>query len=167
MMTRTRPTDLRMVLAATTAEDLMTPNPISIQANATVQEAVVLMTDRGYSAAPVIDDAGRPIGVLSRTDILVHSREHGRHAPLFDSADWDAAHAHRPKEGFSVEVVDSTQVRDIMTPVVFTVMLDTPARQVVEQMLSLKVHHLFVVDEDRALVGVISSLDVLRRMRDE
>jgi CBS-domain-containing membrane protein len=63
-------------------------------------------------------------------------------------------------------VVDSTQVRDIMTPVVFTVLLDAPARQVVEQMLSLKVHHLFVVDEDRALVGVISSLDVLRRLRD-
>jgi CBS-domain-containing membrane protein len=102
MMTKTNPTDVRMVLAAQTAEDLMTPNPISIQANATVQEAVVLMTDRGYSAAPVIDEAGRPIGVLSRTDILVHSREHGRHAPLYDTADWESSHDHRPKEGFSV-----------------------------------------------------------------
>jgi CBS domain-containing protein len=54
-----------------------------------------------------------------------------------------------------------------MTPVVFTVTLDTPAPRVVEQMLNLKVHHLFVVDEDRALVGVISSLDVLRHLKVE
>ncbi len=33
-------------------------------------------------------------------------------------------------------------------------------------MLELKVHHLFVVDADLALVGVISPLDVLRRLED-
>jgi CBS domain-containing protein len=56
-------------------------------------------------------------------------------------------------------------VRDIMTPVVFIVKTDTPVREVVKQMVSLKVHHLFVVDADGALVGVISSLDVLRNLR--
>lgn len=61
-------------------------------------------------------------------------------------------------------MVDPTRVRDIMTPVVFTVGLRTAAAKVVEQMLSLKVHRLFVVDEDLALVGVISSLDVLRHL---
>ncbi len=51
-----------------------------------------------------------------------------------------------------------------MTPVVFTVGLETPAAKVVEQMLNMKVHHLFVVDDDLALIGVISSLDVLRHL---
>jgi len=155
-----------MFLDAMTAEDLMTPNPISIHAGASVQEALAMLTDRGFSAAPVIDEAGRPVGVLSRTDLLVHEREQGVRAPLYDNTEWDVPPRH-VREGFGVEVVDPTRVRDIMTPVVFTVLLDTPAHQVVEQMLALKVHHLFVVDEDRALVGVISPMDVLRRLRPE
>jgi len=154
----------QMVLEAATAEDLMTPNPISIHAGASMQEALALLTDRGFSAAPVIDDAGRPLGVLSRTDLLVHQRERGASVPLVDPAEWESS-SHRPHEGFGVEVVDSTQVRDIMTPIVFTVLLETLAAQVIEQMLALRVHHLFVVDEDRALVGVISPLDVLRHLR--
>jgi CBS domain-containing protein len=70
-------------------------------------------------------------------------------------------------QGFSVEVVDPTRVRDIMTPVVFTVGVHAPAREAVERMLALKVHQLFVVDREGALVGVISALDVLRHLRPE
>src|SRR5262245_39936374 len=70
----------RFVLDAATAADLMPPNPVSIRTGATVQEAVAFLTDRGFSAAPVIDAAGRPVGVLSRADIVVHDRERA-HAP--------------------------------------------------------------------------------------
>src|SRR5436190_18008606 len=138
-------TESRMILDAMTAEDLMTPNPISIHSAASVQEALALLTDRGFSAAPVIDEAGRPLGVLSRTDLLIHERERGATGALTDMTDWDVP-PRRMREGFEVEMVDPTLVRDIMTPVVFTVLLDTPVAQVVEQMLALKVHHLFVVD---------------------
>jgi len=143
----------------------MSPNPVAIYQGASIQEAIALLTDRGFSAAPVIDDAGRPVGVVSRGDILVHEREQVRHATLADGEDWEDGPRKNHHEGFSVEVVDPTKVRDIMTPVVFTVGLATPAKKVVEQMLNLKVHHLFVVDEDLALVGVISSLDVLRHLQ--
>ncbi len=69
-------------------------------------------------------------------------------------------------EGFSIEVTDPTTVGEIMTPAIFTVALDTPAREVVRRMLELKVHHLFVSDREMALVGVISPLDVMRRLAD-
>ena len=161
----TTPTAKRLNLTHATAENLMTPNPVSIYHGASIQEAIALLTDRGFGAAPVIDDAGRPVGVLSRGDILVHEREQVRHATLTTNEDWEEKPRRNCHEGFSVEVVDPTRVRDIMTPVVFTVGLNTPAAKVVEQMLNLKVHHLFVVDEDLALVGVISSLDVLRHLQ--
>jgi CBS domain-containing protein len=163
-MTSTASTAQRLSLTHATAKDLMTANPVSLYQGASIQEAIVLLTDRGFGAAPVIDDAGRPVGVLSRGDILVHEREQGRHATLTTSEDWEEKPRRNCHEGFSVEVVDPTKVRDIMTPVVFTVGLNTPAVKVVEQMLNLKVHQLFVVDDDLALVGVISSLDVLRHL---
>lgn len=141
------------------AKELMSPNPVSIRRDATIREALELLTDNGFGAAPVIDDAGRPVGVLSRTDVLIHEREYVRHASTsdrFPESSWP--------EGFFIEVADPTAVGEIMTPAVFTVSLETPAREVVRRMLELKVHQLFVIDADLALVGVISPLDVLRHL---
>jgi CBS-domain-containing membrane protein len=146
-----------MVLEAATAADLMSSNPVSIRAQATVAEATAMLTDRGFSAAPVIDEAGRPVGVVSRADILVHHREGHTHTLVGqDEAD--------VPEGFEVEETDPTLVADIMTPAVFSVPLDAPVDSVIAQMLSLHVHQMFVVDRDGLLVGVISTLDVLRKL---
>jgi CBS domain-containing protein len=158
----------RLTLWEETAADLMTPNPVSVRADATVREAIALLTDRGYSAAPVIDEAGRPVGVLSQTDILVHDRERTHLAAAapdyYDRADL-ARRAGRGAAGFEIEAVDTAQVRDLMTPVVFSVPPEKPAAKVVEEMLALKVHRLFVVDRDEVLVGVISAHDILRHLR--
>lgn len=144
------------------ARDLMSINLVSLRGTATVREALALLTDRGFCAAPVIDAAGRPIGVVSRSGVLIHEREHVRHAVVEDVTGWDSVPAR--SNGFSMEVVDPTPVEEIMTPVVFTVTLETPAREVVKHMLGLKVHQLFVVDDEEVLAGVITALDVLRRL---
>ena len=155
------------------AKDLMSPNPISIRRDATVGEAVALLTDRGFGAAPVIDEAGRPVGVVSRTDILIHERECVHHARVPESAgsrrdcsDWDLFPEPGWSDEFSIELTDRTTVGEIMTPAIFTVALETPAREVVRRMLEMKVHHLFVSDGEMALVGVISPLDVMRCLAD-
>jgi CBS domain-containing protein len=154
-----------LTLNAATAANLMTPNPLSIRQNATVKEAAAFLTDRGISAAPVIDDAGRAVGVLSRADIVVHHRQETQFVPEFYERTDLAAHTDEPfAEGFQVENVDRSQVRDIMTPVVLAVSLNDSARKVITRMLDEKVHRLFVVDGD-VLVGVISALDVLRRIQ--
>jgi CBS domain-containing protein len=146
--------------------DLMTPNPLSIGQSATIKEAAAFLTDRGISAAPVIDDAGRAVGVLSRADIVVHHRQETQFLPEFYERTDLAAHADEPfAEGFQVENVDRSQVRDIMTPVVLGVSLNDSARKVITQMVDKKVHRLFVVDGSDVLVGVISALDVLRRIQ--
>jgi CBS-domain-containing membrane protein len=51
-----------------------------------------------------------------------------------------------------------------MTEGVFSVQESTPARSVVSQMVALNVHHLFVVDGTGVVVGVIGTLDVLRKL---
>lgn len=158
----------RLTLYATTAADLMTLSPVSLRADATVREAVSLLVDKGFSAAPVIDEAGRPVGVLSRSDVVVHDRETVRYAhpvsAYYEATDLRAPSGENLGAGFQVEEVDPTLVRDIMTPVVFSVAPDTPARTVVSEMLALKVHRLFVIDHEGVLVGLISALDLLRHL---
>jgi len=146
----------------------MVPNPISLRADANVREALVLLTDKGFSAAPVIDDAGRPVGVLSRGDLLIHDREKVDYlspgATYFYEQDLHTRKG-SPIEGFQVENVDQTRVRDLMTPAVFSVAPDTPVAKAIEDMLALHVHRLFVVDESGVLVGVVTAMDVLRHLR--
>lgn len=155
-----------MVLRARTAEDVMSPNPISIRDTATIREAIELLSDRNFSAAPVIDEPGRPVGVVSEGDILIHLREAPTHVPTtpeYYTRSHLAGRTHgKFPEGFEVEDVDPTIVRDVMTPVVFSVRPDAPIHQVVKDMLTLNVHRLFVVDADGALIGVISTFDILR-----
>jgi CBS domain-containing protein len=159
-----------LTLTARTAADLMMPDPISIREDATIHEAIALLVDNGFSAAPVIDHAGRPVGVISRSDVLTHDREKGER-PTPGGADfYGEEELHRHPEhlstckGFHVVNVERTPVRDIMTPVVFSVRPETPAGQVVEDMLALKVHRLFVVDAGGVLVGVVSATDILRNL---
>jgi CBS domain-containing protein len=159
----------RLMLSAQTAAALMTPDPLSIRADATVHEAVAFLTDKGFSAAPVIDNAGRPVGVLSRADIIVYDREKVEYLEpvpeYYDKGTLVAPTGESLGHGFQVVKAESVRVRDIMTPVVFSVTPQTPARKVVEDMLALKVHRLFVVGTDGILIGVISALDVLKHLQ--
>jgi CBS domain-containing protein len=159
---------LPLTLAARTAADLMTADPVSIEAGAPLKEAAVLLTDRGFSAAPVIDEAGRPLGVLSRTDLVTYDRQKEDYVDTgrdyYNEADRKTSSGERVREGFQVVDVDRTQVRDVMTPLVYSVPEDTPASVVVRRMVDKKVHRLFVVDDDGVLVGVVSAMDVLRHL---
>src|SRR5438477_7037330 len=168
-MIHTMPTvDKRpLLLHAETAADLMVPNPISLRADANVREALVLLTDKGFSAAPVIDEAGRPIGVLSRGDLLVHDREKVDYlapGPTYFYEQDLRTRKGQPRSGFQVENVDQTTVRDLMTPAVFAVSPDTRAPKVIKEMLALHVHRLFVVDEEGILIGVVTAMDVMRQL---
>ena len=157
-----------LTLRAEMAADLMTPNPVSLRDDASLHEAIALLTDKGYSAAPVINRAGLPVGVLSRSDILIHNRETLTHAGGVSSYYEEGASrlpaGEPPRGGHVSELTDQTLVRDLMTPVVFSVAPHTPAPEVVRDMLALKVQRLFVVDKDGVLVGVISAHDILRRL---
>lgn len=134
----TRPT-----LRARTAVDLMTIGVVSIAEDAPLSEAIATLVDRGFSGAPVVNAAGRAIGVVSLSDIVIRDRNCGS--------------CHRSTE---VEPL----VRDIMTPTVCSVRPETSARMVIEEMALLRVHRLFVIDADGVLVGVIAASDVVRHL---
>jgi CBS domain-containing protein len=154
-----------LVLDAATAADLMVPNLVSIEADATVAAAVELLVGKGYSAAPVIDESGRAVGVLSRSDVLIHGRERSRGAvpDYYTRAELTEGGTETP--AYRPDRDAGVRVSDLMTPVVFTVAPEAPAARVVGDMVALKVHRLFVSDREGVLVGVISALDVLQHLR--
>ena len=130
---RTRRTRLEDVLA----RDLMTPSPVSVPHAATVREAALALEGRGIGAAPVVNDAGRAVGVLSRADVLL------------------AVNAG----------VDTAPVREVMTPAVIAVPPDATGLDVSEAMVRHMVRRVFVVDRDGIPVGVVTTTDLLRALK--
>jgi CBS domain-containing protein len=139
--TRNEPTP-NLTLKARTAAEMMTHRVVSISEDAPLAEAIATLVDRGFSGAPVVDPAGRAVGVISLSDIVVHDR--------------NSCGCGQPK--------DVTLIRDLMTPTVCSVKPSTPAWQVIEEMVLLHVHRLFVIDASGVLVGVISTTDIVRQL---
>jgi len=54
----------------------MTPGPVTVCPKAPISTAVRLMEEGGYRHLPVVDDAGRPVGVLSVKRIVHYLVEH-------------------------------------------------------------------------------------------
>jgi CBS domain-containing protein len=138
------PAGVSLKLPANTVADLMTANPVSLREDATIAEAIACLTDRGISGAPVIDAAGRAVGVITEADVTVHARERIK--------------------GWTSEEDDHTFVRDVMTPAVFTLRPEAPAVTAIEHMRALNVHRIFIVDDAGVVVGVVTALDVLRHL---
>lgn len=112
--------------------DVMTPDPVSVRHGITVREAAKFLAVRGIGAAPVVNDAGRAVGVLSRTDVLM------------------AVNAG----------LDGAPVREVMTPGVIGVQPNADALQASELMTRCVIRRVFVVDDNGVPVGVVSSTDL-------
>ncbi len=72
---------LRRVLAAglpltVTMAECMTPDPVVVDPKESIRAAVRRMEEGGYRHLPVVDDSGRPVGVLSVKRIVHYLVEH-------------------------------------------------------------------------------------------
>lgn len=125
-----------------TVAELMQANVRTVGADASIAEAVVSLADAHISGMPVVDAAGRVIGVLSSTDVLAAEAE----------ADDPAARQ---------ALFENTAVREIMTVRPFMITPDEDIREAARQMLYADVHRLFVAEGDQ-VVGIISTTDIVR-----
>ena len=57
-------------------DGLMTAKPASLTPDATLGDAVRLMTEHGYRNIPLVDAEGRPAGMIAARDIVQYVAEH-------------------------------------------------------------------------------------------
>ena len=56
--------------AAFCIEQVMTPEPRTLRPSDTLIHAIELFADGGFHALPVVDDAGKVLGMVTTTDVL-------------------------------------------------------------------------------------------------
>ena len=71
----TRVLALRKPLTLTVAE-CMTPEPVTVNPKDPVRTAIRRMQSGGYRHLPVVDEEGRPVGILSAKKIVQYLADH-------------------------------------------------------------------------------------------
>jgi CBS domain-containing protein len=144
-------------LLTLTAADLMSRDLVLIPQHMSLRTAGQLLSRSCISGAPVVDEAGRCVGVLSVNDFLQRAVKEGQPmalAPRTSCAcsDWQIADT----EQLPVEEGGAYMTADPVTVSPSTALVD-----LARMMLDAHIHRVIVVDGDRRPVGVVSSTDIL------
>jgi CBS domain-containing protein len=142
--------------ATTPIAELMTKAVVCVRPETSAEELMTLFLERGISGVPVVDDAGRPVGMVSKTDLLRAERDRG------DTAEIERGREPRAPDGFHVTEVARWLMKDVMTPAVLALNEREHVGHAAALMAYEGVHHLPVLSDGGEVVGMLSSLDVLR-----
>jgi len=140
-------------------KDIMSRDVVYVHPQESVREALALMVDNHVSALPVVEGHGRCAGIISTSDLVSLNRQIdedlediGRTPP--ESRSW---FMDRLNEGLG-----NQRVMEVMSEDVTSIGPDVPVVEAAEAMLKHRVHRLPVLDEERKLVGIVSTMDLLR-----
>lgn len=144
------------------AKDLMTAPAITINAEATIEDAARLLLERNLSCLPVVDDQGRLVGMLTHSDFGLHHKFMPLAGNLYTLMDsW--ANPDQMEE--ASQEVKSKKVRDVMKQPVTTVQEDAPIAEMARLMATKDIHRFPVIRDDE-LVGIVTRHDLLKLLID-
>ena len=151
-------TTLETPLLQLTAEDLMSRNVVVISQHMSLKAAAHLLAQAEVSGAPVVDEEGRCVGVLSAAD-LVHWVDDGRRAAKRRGAGSSCVCCDWQIDG--LDDVPEDEVSRYMTTSVVATGPETRVGELARWMRDAHIHRVVIVDDRRRPVGVVSSMDVL------
>jgi CBS domain-containing protein len=103
----------------------------AVRADTALGAVVDLLIEHGYGGVPVVDAAGRAVGVVSKSDLV----------PYRD---------------------DGTRARDVMTPLAISLSEHESIGRAAALMASELIHRVPVHDNEGAVVGILTTMDVAR-----
>ncbi|MCE5270722.1 CBS domain-containing protein [bacterium] len=142
-----------------TASDIMTRSVICAGPQETVNSLINTFLDHRISCAPVVDESGSLVGIVTKTDILAHIVHLDLDLTL-KVALKDVLGARADSSGIEVSSVSDLKVSDIMTRQAITAEESTPVKNLAEMMIEHGIHRI-VITRDGAISGILSTLDLL------
>lgn len=141
--------------------DVMTRDVLAFSPDDNVNEAMEALVERDISGAPVVDESGAVVGVISTGDLIV--QESRLHFPTIISilgATIELPSAKRQFEDDLRRTLGST-VREVMQADPVTIGADETVEAAATLMHDHDVARLPVVD-DGGLVGILARVDILK-----
>ena len=144
------------------AREIMSAPPVAIGAGDSIEEAVRLMLEKRISGLPVVDAAGRLIGMVTEGDLLRRSefgtqKKRARWLELLfgsgaSASDYVRAHGRR--------------VHEVMSESPVAIAETATATEIVDLMEKHRIKRLPVVRDD-IVVGIVSRADLIRGLAEQ
>lgn len=158
--------DLQALLAQTEIEayrrrlgtlrcrDIMSTNLATVQFGDTLQDAWTLLRERRIKALPVVDKAGRVVGIVTLADFM-------RHAKLDFHHGWAQRLRHFLTPSPTPYSDKPETVGQIMVRQVRVASAERPLSELVPLFADTGHHHIPIIDADKRLVGIITQSDLV------
>jgi CBS domain-containing protein len=135
-------------------KDLMTTQVVTVGPATPFKELVARLAEHRVSALPVVDDAGRVLGVVSEADLLLKEE--------FPDPDADVPLIWTKRRRAEHDKAAAAVARDLMTVAVVSIAPDATVAEAARRLHTANVKRLPVVDRQGRLLGIISRSDLLK-----
>ncbi len=158
-------------MTSKTVADVMTRTLVTIAPDCTIPQLEKVLTEHRIGAVPVLD-RGKLSGIVSRVDVVRRICVERSVAEVVSEADIDlSGFDQNPSDAAEfTEIaeqlgcrIDHLTAADVMTTEVRCVAPDAPLAVAAQVMVAHRVHHV-LVQQDGALVGLLSSFDIVRHV---
>lgn len=145
--------------------EIMSSPALFVTPEARVGAVARLMVDNGIGGVPVVDAAGKVVGTVTQSDLVV--RNANIHFPRFLQFLDARIYLEGPKH-FEEEArrMLGTTAADVMTSPCIVVDIDDEIEQAATLMMEKHIHALPVLEKGQ-LAGIVSQFDMVRLIADE
>ena len=147
------------------ARDIMTKEVITVSPQTKVLDLARLLADHKINGAPVVDDEGRLVGVVTQSNLIDRAKKF--ELPYVISILDAHFYLERPSTfKKNLEKLMGNLVSDIMTAPPVTITPEVEVDEIATIMARRQVHTLPVL-EDNKLIGIIGKIDIIRALGQE
>ncbi len=147
-----------------TAREIMSREVVTVTPETSLKELACKFVETRFSNMPVVDSAGKLVGVISETDLVEQQKP--MHIPTV-MALFEGVFYLDSDKGFKEQVdrVTATTVGELCDRKPITCSPESTVREIAALMSKHKVHLLPVLDAGE-MVGVVGRLDLIRTMEE-
>lgn len=146
--------------------DIMSRAPILVRPETPLNEAIKILAEKHISGLPVVDGAGKLVGVLSETDLMW--RETGVTPPAYIMILDSVIYLQNPGDyDRDLHKALGQTVGEVMTSHPISIAADKPLREAARVMHDKNIRRLPVLDGTGQVVGIITRGDIVRAMAAE
>jgi len=151
----------QLLLTQTPISAVMERDVVCVERELSVEALMALFLQRGLSGAPVIDGHGKPIGMVSTSDLLREVQDRGDVEERVSARGrkWPS-YGVGLAAGFHVTSIARATVGEIMTPAI-TLHQTASLAQAVALIAMKGLHRIPIVGADGKVIGIVCAVDAM------
>lgn len=145
-------------------KEFMSKKVMTVHKEMNVKEFIQLLEQHNITGAPVADESGKVIGVISATDVIERSNYINKEmSHCEDCYEVDPTTGLVEVHKYYTEELFEKQIGCLMTKDLITLSPENDLMDAIDVFLKTPVHRIIILDKDK-LVGIISTKDTIKAM---